>query len=501
MNKRSLFYLISFIEGASVMATEIIGAKLLAPLFGSSLYVWSSVMALTLGGLAAGYFFGGRISQKENSKRILFFTFFVAGIFIIAIPVILNFLAPLAFSMNLMLAVIICSAAILLPAVFCMGMISPLIIQNISTEKDGGKRAGEIYAISTLGGIIATFLTGFYLIPTIGLTYPLFIFGFLMIACSLVYFGVKNGKTLLLVSGLIAASSFLVAAKNEDVKNVIYKSEGLLGKLEVLETHWDMDSTRRGENHRILLINNIIQTWTETTTKKSYLDYVDQIEEVAIQIKKDRPKALILGLGGGAVANMLTEKGFDVTCVELDTRIAFVAKKYFALSDKVKVIEDDARHAIERMDEKFDFVLVDLFNGEVTPSHVLSNESFERLKKITTDSTLVLFNTYGYCKVPAGLGNLALLNTIKKSGYNYTIGWTGEINKEDFRNFVIVSSRTWLPSLTKEFTEKIDLNGAELITDDKPVLEFLNAKAAKRWRYYYLQSFIPGRDNAYPEEK
>ena len=91
MNKRSLFYLISFIEGASVMATEIIGAKLLAPLFGSSLYVWSSVMALTLGGLAAGYFFGGRISQKENSKRILFFTFFVAGIFIIAIPVILNF--------------------------------------------------------------------------------------------------------------------------------------------------------------------------------------------------------------------------------------------------------------------------------------------------------------------------------------------------------------------------------------------------------------------------
>ncbi|MFY8185365.1 MAG: spermidine synthase, partial [Bacteroidia bacterium] len=342
---------------------------------------------------------------------------------------------------------------------------------------------------------------GFYLIPIIGLTFPLFIFGFLMIACSLVYFGVKNGKTLLLVSLLIAASSFLVAAKNEDVKNVIYKSEGLLGKLEVLETHWDMDSTRRGENHRILLINNIIQTWTETTTKKSYLDYVDQIEEVAVQIKKDKPKALILGLGGGAVANMLTEKGFDVTCVELDTRIAFVAKKYFALSDKVKVIEDDARHAIERMDEKFDFVLVDLFNGEVTPSHVLSNESFERLKKITTDSTLVLFNTYGYCKVPVGLGNLALLNTIKKSGYNYTIGWTGEINKEDFRNFVVVSSRTWLPTLTKEFTEKIDLNGAELITDDKPVLEFLNAKAAKRWRYYYLQSFIPGRDNAYPEEK
>ena len=71
LNKNKLF-IISFIEGASVMAAEICGAKLLAPFFGSSLYVWSSVMAITLAGLASGYFIGGKLSKKANQFTICF---------------------------------------------------------------------------------------------------------------------------------------------------------------------------------------------------------------------------------------------------------------------------------------------------------------------------------------------------------------------------------------------------------------------------------------------
>ena len=51
------------------MAAELLGAKMLAPYFGSSLYVWATVLAITLGGLAAGYFMGGILSYKSKNNE------------------------------------------------------------------------------------------------------------------------------------------------------------------------------------------------------------------------------------------------------------------------------------------------------------------------------------------------------------------------------------------------------------------------------------------------
>ena len=61
------FYFLSFLEGVSVMAAELLGAKMLAPYFGSSLYVWASVLGITLGGLAMGYFAGGFFSGSKSA--------------------------------------------------------------------------------------------------------------------------------------------------------------------------------------------------------------------------------------------------------------------------------------------------------------------------------------------------------------------------------------------------------------------------------------------------
>ncbi len=77
MLHKNKLYTISFVEGASVMAAEICGAKLLAPFFGSSLYVWSSVMAITLGGLASGYFIGGKLRFERNLNHVMTFSVIV----------------------------------------------------------------------------------------------------------------------------------------------------------------------------------------------------------------------------------------------------------------------------------------------------------------------------------------------------------------------------------------------------------------------------------------
>src|SRR4051812_31820499 len=122
-NNKKLFYLLSFIEGGCVMATELLGAKMLAPYFGSSLYVWATVLAMTLGGLALGYFFGGILSFKnKTNKNLLFYILLLAALFTASMPLISKGILPMLENYSLLPAIILSSAFILLPPVFMMGM-------------------------------------------------------------------------------------------------------------------------------------------------------------------------------------------------------------------------------------------------------------------------------------------------------------------------------------------------------------------------------------------
>jgi predicted membrane-bound spermidine synthase len=196
-HNRKILYSLSFIEGASVMAVELLGAKMLAPFFGSSLYVWSTVMAITLGGLALGYFTGGYFSESKKNTNFLFYIVLVAACFSAIMPFNSQLILSLMGSENLVLSIIIATLLFLFPPVFLMGMVSPLIIEKLSTPNHlAGKIAGSIYAISTLGGIIATFAMGFYIIPTFGLSKPAyFIALFLSIIPLMLLYKNKNTTT------------------------------------------------------------------------------------------------------------------------------------------------------------------------------------------------------------------------------------------------------------------------------------------------------------------
>jgi predicted MFS family arabinose efflux permease len=131
LNKNKLFT-ISFVEGASVMAAEICGAKLLAPFFGSSLYVWSSVMAITLGGLASGYFLGGKLSKRENKEKTLLYVLIAAVCCLCLMPFTTSVFLITASHLSLIPAVIISVLFLLFPTMICMGATSPLIISILT---------------------------------------------------------------------------------------------------------------------------------------------------------------------------------------------------------------------------------------------------------------------------------------------------------------------------------------------------------------------------------
>ncbi len=486
VNKHKL-YLISFVEGASVMAAEICGAKLLAPFFGSSLYVWSSVMAITLGGLASGYFIGGKLSKKEHKVSVLQYILIAAVTCLCLMPLLTHVFIFIASHLSLIPAVISSVFILLFPTTLCMGATSPLIISILTqTANDSGENSGRIYAISTLGGIIATFLCGFYLIPTIGITMTLLCFSLALAIVSLLLINLKkNNYLLMLLPFGIAMYGFTNAPVS---KQTIYETEGILGKLEVRD---EPSYTDASVTIRKLLINNIVQTEMDVVTKQSVSQYIQLMEKNLSHFPKG--KALVLGLGGGIVANKLMNHHYSVTAVEFDARIIDMARQFFYLNDSVNAINDDARHYINQCSEMYQLILFDIFKAEEQPSHVITIESLNKLKQLMDTNSVVLINTHGYIEGTKGLGTQCLLATLKKAGFCTKVCTFSE--DERYRNLLIVAFLKPLnTTLTNELTP-IDITYPEIVnTDNKPILEILNAPANQAWRSSYLRNYILSKD-------
>ncbi len=483
--KRSFLYSLSFIEGGVVMSTELAGAKLLAPYFGTSLYVWACVMALTLGGLAGGYFLGGRLSTRKNHETILMSSVLCAAIYITCLPMLSFLFLYLASNLSLLPSVFISSAFVLFPPVFIMGMVSPLIIKSITnSHEESGKKSGEIYALSTVGGICFTFLTAFYLIPQWGITITLITDAALLAAFSITYF---MKRKIFFPVLLFLASIFFSFKTICKPSSSIYLKEGLLGKIEV-EDKLDTGKALC----RFLLVNNVVQSCVDVKTKQSKLQYSDILEKNVSIISPNAKTALVLGLGGGVISNMLVKRNVDVTAVELDNRIVEVAQKYFDVSDKVHIIKDDARHALYQLKNKYDIIVMDMFTGEVASSHVLSLEFFTKLKTMLNPDGFIFINTYGFLSGNSAKGNLILLKTLEQAGLTYKICYSGNLTLEDYRTLLLfVSVNPIEKNLYATLPEQnISLADISVSTDDKPTLEFANAEAAKRWRYSYLKNSI-----------
>ncbi|MBI4945732.1 MAG: fused MFS/spermidine synthase [Bacteroidetes bacterium] len=536
MSNRSFFYFLSFLEGVSVMAAELLGAKMLAPYFGTSLYVWSSVLAVTLGGLAMGYFAGGIFSEKKNTERNLYYILLVSAVFLIMMPMMAKEVMIHTAGFSLLVSIVLSSFIFLFPPVFFMGMVSPMIVQCLlvgisnpdqqSGVENSGKAAGTVYGISTLGGILATFLFGFYLIPIFGLTIPAIAMGvilglipFVKLIASRKYFSLiilPIAVGTVLVSFNRSSSSF----ENSDVK-ILYSSEGLLGQIIVADyptspltpiSSWRGDGGEV-DSKRILFVNRSTQTIvTIKDGKKSFFDYVELISKRAAphpslpsprgEGRGERRKALVLGLGGGSVVNTLLSDGFQVDAVELDERMADIARKYFDLDPKANIHIDDARHFINirysPSSSRYAVIVLDAFIGESNPNHLFTTEFFSKVQSFLSDSGMFFINGNGYWHGETGKGMRSVCKTLINSGFDVEIVPTDTI--EDYRNLVFIAEKGKAKKgiLKSEKIVSLDLDDAIILSDEKPQLEILNAEANKRWREgcmrYFLSGYYSGKD-------
>lgn len=458
------------VEGATVMAVELCGAKLLSPLYGGSLFVWAAILAITLSALAFGYYYGGVLSSRVKSQQKLFNVIVVASICTALMPFFATYVLPYISYINFKIAVILSAALLIFVPIFFLGCTTPLLVRlNTTTVETAGLISGKVYAISTVGGIVSTLLCGFFLIPTIGLKITLLAFAVTLFITAVLVLKIFKMNSMVPFTLVVLFSVKTMMGNNE--ASILYSKHGIMGEIDVVEF------PVKGQTFRQLRINGIIQTEMNLSTGTSTSEYINFIDSF---IPKNTlgSNALILGLGGGLLANLIQKKNFKVDAVEFDPRITETAKNYFGLSASVNCFNEDARRFINHCKWKYDLIILDLFKAEEQPAHVLTVESFEKVRAMLSQSGYLLINWHGYSNLPLGKGTNILLSTLHHAKFN-TIILPGS-GGEDHRNLLIVGS--------SDSTVYSDEN--ELVnTDDLPVLELANAKANLRWRQNYLRFY------------
>ena len=160
-------YLLAFCSGFSIMGIELLGGRILAPYFGSSIHIWGSIITVFMLSLSFGYLLGGKLSTHSVSLKHYGIIFIIGGF---AILPIVYFAQPLMEIIFVNIedsrygSLLSSIALFFIPTVF-LGMLSPYSVRLLTTHQDhSGNVAGNLYFISTLGSALGTIITSFYLV-------------------------------------------------------------------------------------------------------------------------------------------------------------------------------------------------------------------------------------------------------------------------------------------------------------------------------------------------
>ncbi len=508
---RNKLLLLSFFEGSCVMVAELAGGKMLAPFYGTSLYVWASTLALTLGGLTIGYYVGGELSKRDltGRQKALFLTLSIAAALVMVMPMLANFIMQRTMDMSFLTGVIISQLFFLMPPIMGMGMVSPLLISLIAEHNNSGKAAGLVYAISTLGGVIATMITGFWLVPVVGISLPCIISGALLLLLTILI--LRTGKKIIgaALALLIVPAFFFYNSRDKEQTEkykTLYHTEGIMGQVKVVDfTYTD---SKRGIDipSRVMLVNHNWQTWISRQDKNFSFLYYTHFTHAVISSMPKGSRALLIGLGGGTVALQLEKYNVSYDAVEIDGRLPKLAEQYFGLKKAVaNTVVDDGRHYINVCKKRYDLIIIDALLGDNIPSHLLSKECFTKLKDLLTNDGKIFVEFDGIDDGDDGTAQQLLYNTIKEADYSCRIfsSYPGKVsfdmmfvatkNKENNYDTAQIVTDSYYPIPGKlsqfEITTMLTNPSTAIITDNYPVLDFYLKDRTMAFRENYLGNY------------
>ena len=387
---RRLLLPLVFISGMASLGVEFGASRLLAPYFGTSLYVWGVLIGLILIYLSAGYVIGGRLADRHPREEVLYQITAWAGLWIGIIPLVsypILLISQQGFkelSVGLVAGTLFAVVILFAAPVVLLGCVSPFAIRLLLRDVEtGGNTAGRVYALSTAGSILGTFLPVFWFIPTFGTRPTLEGFGLVLVAVSVLglWPWPRRRFYAAFAAAVILAWIFLPSGiKPPQVGRLVYEKESAYGYIQVVQ-----DGTR---TELILNEGEAIHSIYDTSSLLTggpwdYMLIADSFRPA--QASESRPADVaILGLAGGTAARQYTAAygtGVQITGVEIDPDIVDVAHRYFHLDEaNVHAVVADARYWVDTQAARYDVVVMDAYRQPYIPFHLTTREFFSEVR-------------------------------------------------------------------------------------------------------------------------
>jgi spermidine synthase len=497
-----------------------LGSRYLNPYFGSGIYTWASLISTVLASLTVGYFVGGWLADRIPSAPVLGLTIVIGSVYVILLPSFAQQLLELVLDSvdDVKSGSLLAAFMILFFPVTFLGMYSPFAIRLlIRSAATSGTVSGTVYGISTVGSIVGTLGTTFYLLPHMGsrvLTLMLggvgLLAGFALIA--LPYLARRTAIVIVLAAGALALVNPPSANAQDDelvdrkiIADMLSRPDGQIARIE--SEYNDIFITKRRRQELVLSLQirgfDYHESVVNLRDPDDLLIPYTRVVTTALAYPPEPKKILMIGLGGGIISSYLGRNMPDVTIdtVEIDPGVIAAAKQYFGLREnkRVRYSAGDGRVALRRNKQTYDIILVDAFHGGYVPFHLLTQEFYTLVKERLAPGGVAAFNVHDGNKLyvstiktlasvfpevhlyPSGVGEVAAVGTAQAAPDAATLASRARALQERYK------FRYPLPQLLTRRIAHPSLEKAVLLTDDfSPVNLYLtkevcNAIGADTW--------------------
>jgi SAM-dependent methyltransferase len=399
-------YLTVFITGAMVMTIEILGTRIIGPVFGVGLFVWSALLAVTLAALAVGYYAGGVLADRKLAATLLGSVVLSAGLLLGLAPLLTRIVLSLAEGLGPRGGALLAAALLFAPSLTALGMTSTIAVRLATrTLARAGRGIGSVYAVSTGGSLVGTLVVGFIVVPAFDARS--------ILAGAAAILLLLGGSSLAirkrpLALGLLLWPLLIGSGPDEQLPTgfrVLDRSQSLLGLVEVI-----VDEKRGVRFMRS--DHSILGAQFERDGSPGF-GFIHVLEAVRFA-RPDATSLLNIGLGTGAAPAALGRQGLRVDVVEIDPAVVELAQKHFGFSATGKVYVEDARAFLRRTEQRYDIIIHDTFTGGTTPEHLLSLEVLQRVHRVLKPGGVLVLNFVGYRSGPGAEASFAVARTLRE---------------------------------------------------------------------------------------
>jgi len=407
------------------MALEILGSRLLAPVFGNSLFVWGALIGVILAAMSSGYASGGWLADRHHGGTVLAYLLLASGTWTFLLawvgqPVMLK---VSTWIQDPRWGPCLAASVLLAPPAFGLsGALPALLRLSIGDLGHLGRHTGVMIAVSTVGSLVGTWGTAFYLLTWLGSATLAAVLGAVQVLLGLVWwwrtvtlragatmFAIGRFRLLLVIFGGLGLIllGWLALHPVSALPPPIYQEDSPYQQVRV----------RDDDLFRYLILDRTFHAvmW-KVEPVELFLPYT-QLIMAALALPSEPKRGLILGHGGGSLAKWLARwwPELQLDIVEVDPSVVRVAEAYFNYSAASghRVSVKDARVFLRTSEARYDIIWLDVFARHLIPFHLTTREFFAEMRAHLNPDGVLAVNLSSTGEGPDRLRSYAVVETLR----------------------------------------------------------------------------------------